>query len=329
MQVSYISATHMQNLIMREIKSDSSFGYILADDSSFSSMDYKVLQNQNNGLFIECVKVLYNGKTELYYITEGLRSLALMVKDMTPDMLIVVLVDILECILEVKNNGFLQCQNVAISWDKIYVNPATLKVKLVYFPVNPMQFENYGSFEGALRSEIIKMVNRVTINSNARLDQLIADLTNGMTTIKEIHNKYKGGVLEQKQRKEIAKTKESAKMMQESVIDCDEKGRVSSSASSVLRLVSVNTPEPFEAILDQPDMVMGRKRGAVDILIPFNRMIGRIHCRITNQNGVYSIKDEGSVNGTYVNGVRVPPHQSVSVKKGDFIRMADSGFKLV
>ena len=105
MQVSYISATHMQNPIMREIKSDSSFGYILADDSSFSSMDYKVLQNQNNGLFIECVKVLYNGKTELYYITEGLRSLALMVKDMTPDMLIVVLVDILECILEVKNNG--------------------------------------------------------------------------------------------------------------------------------------------------------------------------------------------------------------------------------
>ena len=86
MQVSYISATHMQNPIMREIKSDSSFGYILADDSSFSSMDYKVLQNQNNGLFIECVKVLYNGKTELYYITEGLRSLALMVKDMTPDM---------------------------------------------------------------------------------------------------------------------------------------------------------------------------------------------------------------------------------------------------
>lgn len=318
MQVSYTSVTHMH-----EIKSSSSFGYILADDSSFSSMDYKVLQNQNNGLFIECVKVLYNGKTELYYITEGLRSLDLMVKEMTPDMLIVVLVDILECILEVKNNGFLQCQNVAISWDKIYVNPATLKVKLVYFPVNPMQFENYGSFEGALRSEIIKMVNRVTINSNAKLDQLIVDLTNGMTTIKEIHNKYKGGAIEQKQRKE------SAKMMQKSVIVCEEEGRVSSSASSVLRLVSVNTPEPFEAILDQPDMVMGRKRGAVDILIPFNRMIGRIHCRITNQDGVYSIEDEGSVNGTYVNGVRVPPHQSVSVKKGDFIRMADSGFKLV
>lgn len=301
-----------------EIQGGNSFGCLLAYDSYFSSMDYKVLQSQNSGNLIRCVKMLYNGKIELYYITEGLCSVARLLSKMTPDMLVDILVNVFESVLEVKNNGFLHCQNVAISWDKIYMDLATRKVKLVYFPVKQMQFESYGSFESALRSEMIKLVNRIGIPSNEQLDRLAVDLTNGMLTMEDLYRNYKGAKLP---RTVVTKADAGSQNKKTSSED--------SSENSVLRLVSVNTPEPFEAVLDQPNMMLGRKRGAVDILVPFNRMIGRIHCRIVNQDGMYSIEDQGSVNGTYVNGVRIEPYKSTVIKKGDIIRLADSGFRLV
>ena len=285
-----------------EIQGGNSFGCLLAYDSYFSSMDYKVLQSQNSGNLIRCVKMLYNGKIELYYITEGLCSVARLLSKMTPDMLVDILVNVFESVLEVKNNGFLHCQNVAISWDKIYMDLATRKVKLVYFPVK----------------EMIKLVNRIGIPSNEQLDRLAVDLTNGMLTMEDLYRNYKGAKLP---RTVVTKADAGSQNKKTSSED--------SSENSVLRLVSVNTPEPFEAVLDQPNMMLGRKRGAVDILVPFNRMIGRIHCRIVNQDGMYSIEDQGSVNGTYVNGVRIEPYKSTVIKKGDIIRLADSGFRLV
>ena len=64
-------------------------------------------------------------------------------------------------------------------------------------------------------------------------------------------------------------------------------------------------------------------------IIPFNRMISRKHCRITNQTGIYYINDEGSANGTFVNGVRLNPGQKVQINRGDIIRMADSDFQII
>ena len=58
-------------------------------------------------------------------------------------------------------------------------------------------------------------------------------------------------------------------------------------------------------------------------------MISRKHCRITNQTGIYYINDEGSANGTFVNGVRLNPGQKVQINRGDIIRMADSDFQII
>ena len=46
-------------------------------------------------------------------------------------------------------------------------------------------------------------------------------------------------------------------------------------------------------------------------------------------NGVYYISDEGSVNGTFVNGVRLNSGQKLQINRGDVIRMADSDFQIV
>ena len=67
----------------------------------------------------------------------------------------------------------------------------------------------------------------------------------------------------------------------------------------------------------------------VDLVIPFNKMISRKHCRIMNSGGLYYISDEGSANGTFVNGVRLNPGQKTQINRGDVIRLADSDFQII
>lgn len=99
--------------------------------------------------------------------------------------------------------------------------------------------------------------------------------------------------------------------------------------SGNIKLVAMNAPSHFELVIDRDNVVIGKKQEWVDLVIPFNRMISRKHCRITNQTGIYYINDEGSANGTFVNGVRLNPGQKVQINRGDIIRMADSDFQII
>ena len=97
----------------------------------------------------------------------------------------------------------------------------------------------------------------------------------------------------------------------------------------MLKLVAMNAPEYFEIQLDRPKVVIGKKQGMVDAVVSYNNMISRKHCTVMKENGIYQIEDEGSSNGTYVNGARLMPHRPVMIKRGDIIRMANSDFQLV
>ena len=172
--------------IIREVRSVNNFGYILEDMNYFVSTDYKVLQSQNNGIFVSCMKMMYNGKIELYYITDDFRPMSKMLDGITSNMLINIIVNLFESVVEVRNNGFLQSQNIDISWDKIFVVPSTLKVKLIYLPINIKAFDSYTEFESELRASLVKLINRMFTSVNERLDKLTSDLVNGSMSIEDI-----------------------------------------------------------------------------------------------------------------------------------------------
>ena len=87
-----------------------------------------------------------------------------------------------------------------------------------------------------------------------------------------------------------------------------------------MRLVAVNTPLPFELKVNRDEFTIGRKESQVDGLISFNKMIGRVHCKVNY------IK--GSANGTYVNKVRITPNEPCRIENGDIVRLANSEFRV-
>lgn len=302
--------TLKDNGIIREIECGNNFGYVLEEHKYFVSTDYKVLQNQTSDIFVKCMKMLYNGKIELYYITDDYRPMSTMFAGITPSILINIVVNMFGSIVDVRNNGFLLSQNIDVSWDKIFVEPSTLRVKVVYLPINIKVFDSYAEFESELRSSLIKLINKVIEETDDKLDKFVLDLSNGSMSIESIYNKYKRWDMPPIQ----PPRDEDADIYQN---------------NTSLKLVAMNAPEYFQITLDKDDILLGKKQGIVDAVISFNKMISRKHCRITRNSGNWFLTDEGSANGTFVNGVKLTPYQMVPINKGDIIRMADSDFQLV
>lgn len=304
--------TLKDNGIIDEVICGNNFEYVLGNSNHFVNTDYKVLQSQTNGNFIQCMKIKRNGKLSLYYITNEYRPMSSMFVGITSDTLIAVIINLFASVIEVRNNGFLACQCIDLSWDKIFVEQNTWKIKLVYLPLSVKAFDSYAEFESELRSSIVKLINKVVAESNERLNQFVLDLSNGSLSIDDVYNRSKN----------IGTTLNSKKEREKPLV-------FGSNAGGILKLVGMNAPGHFELLIDSDNILIGKKQEIVDKVITFNNMISRKHCRITCVNGVHFISDEGSANGTFVNGVRVLQGQRCQISKGDIIRLANSDFQIV
>ena len=227
------------NGVLCEMERGGNFSYILGKNAYFVNTDYRVLQSQTDGMFIPCMKMLYNGKAELYYVTDNCCSLASMLTGIAPDMLATVLLNLLADIIAVRSNGFLKCQNLEIVWDKVFVDPATLKVKLVYLPINVKLFDSYSAFESELRSNVVKLLTRMFTAPGGKLELFAEDLRNGSLTLEEIYGRLKGIGIQSFEKKPPEEPEE---------------------LSGSLRLVAANLPEYFEILVDREELVIGKRR---------------------------------------------------------------------
>lgn len=67
------------------------------------------------------------------------------------------------------------------------------------------------------------------------------------------------------------------------------------------------------------DFVVGRGQDA-DVSL-YSPRVSRIHARFRREGGGWSVRDEGSLNGTSVNGVRLSG--PATLQSGDVVRVAE------
>lgn len=298
---------------MTEMACGSNFSYVLSDNSAFLSTEYKVLQSQANSCFVKCMKMLYNGKIQLFYLTKTLKPFSALLPSLDADSFLTIVGNLLADIIDVKHNGFLSCQNVDISFDKVFVDPATYKVSLVYVPVSKRIYEESSTFENEVRTGLVKLITGVSTLSTPKTMQLASDLSNGLMTIEDLSSRVKGG------KGPSGGGNPSA---------WGSSGSGTNSNSGKLRIVAMNAPTRVEIDVTKDSFVIGKNASSVDGVISFNKMISRVHCRIDRRNGEFTITDLQSANGTYVNRVKLQPNQPHSIKNGDVIRLANSDFQV-
>lgn len=307
----------LENGCITELSGGTNFSYILQDSSVFLSTEYKVLQSQANSCFVKCMRMLYNGKIQLYYVTNSLKPFSTMLSTLDVDSFLTIVANMLSDIIDVKHNGFLSCQNIDISFEHIFVDPSTYKVSLVYLPLSKRIYDDSAAFENELRTGLIKLISGIASLSAPKTTQFSVDLSNGTLSLEDLYARIKGSKSVINSTPPVAPVKPAP---QATNVQCDD---------SVLRIISMNTSERVELVVNQDEYLIGKNPAMVNGAISFNKMISRVHCKINKYAGQYTITDLQSANGTFVNRVRLTPHQPQSIKSGDVIRLANSDFQVV
>lgn len=307
----------LQKGVVSELVGTPNVQYVLNDDSAFALTEFKVLKSQSKH-FIKCSKVKYNGKIKFIYFTAMSKSLRNMIPSLDSDTFLTIIANLLNCIIEIKNNGFLDCENLDLSFDKVFVNQNTLEISLIYLPVNNAD-KDLASFENEFRTEIIKLITSVPAFTGEKMARICGYLSNGTLSLNQV---YKSICSEIKGRSTSFES------------DFDREKDTGNSNKHVifkqpsLHFYSLNAPVDINFNIDVLEFIIGKNPAQVNGVISFNKAISRVHCKISYQNNSYFVTDLGSANGTYVNKSRLAAQHPQKIKSGDTIRLANSDFKI-
>jgi hypothetical protein len=294
----------IENNYIEEKKCGNNLAYILVDNNQFLSTEYKVLQSQGEGCFVKTMKMMANGKIQFYYLINGYKSLANMIPTLDAESFMTIVSNLLLNINEVKNNGFLSCRNIDISFEHIFVDQNTFKVSLLYLPANIHFFQDESAFENELRTSLVKLISNISTIESPKTIQFSADLSNGMITLQELLLRVNSG------KGEIRK-------------------QPVASLEAKIQIVTMNAPERIAINITKDEFVIGKKAELVDCAISFNKMISRVHCKINRTSNGYTVTDLQSTNGTYVNRVKLQSNVPHPIGNGDIIRLANSDFQVL
>lgn len=299
--------------MLKEIPCGANFSYVLMDNSLFQPTDYKVLHSQTDGSFVKCMKMLYNGQVQLYYMPEGKKPLSQLLPNLNGESFLTVLANLFQNILNAKSNGFLFCGNVEQSFDKIFADPSTLKVSLVYLPIGIHLYDDEIAFESQLRSELVRQIHTVPNLAGPRTYAVAESLMDGTLSLENLISIIKNS---------------SAPEPEVKKPESDPKPEIPEKPKQMY-LLAMNAPVPTKFRIKKEHYVIGKAGAPVDAAISFNKMISRIHCCVDRQGDQFKVKDLGSTNGTFLNGNRLQPDQAHPLKNGDMLRLANSIFQVV
>lgn len=290
-----------------EMPCGTNLSYILNDNSLFLPTEYKVLQSQKDNSFVKCMKMLLNGKIQLYYFSDKFKPLSSLILNIDADRLMTVISNLIAAVISVKNNGFLTIKNIDASFDKIFVDPNTYTVRLVYLPIKEHFFDDDAMFENAIRSMLVKQVTELPYLSVQQATKLVSDFQNSLLSMDDLYSEISG-------KKRLAKNNDIRK----------ERG----ASTGNLKLVAMNASNRVEIVVNKSEFIIGKK-DTNDGVITFNKKISRVHCKITVTNNQYAVTDLQSSNGTYVNRQKLLPNKPYPLKNGDIVRLANSDFQAI
>ena len=320
---------YVQEGLIEEVKGYGSTGYILSNNDMFFLTEYKVLKSHEKSGFVRCSRLMYNGKQKLLYYTADYKSLISMLPSLDIDGFLTIIANIFKNIIDINNIGFLRCQNIDCSFDKIFVDPNTLSVYLIYLPVITDGIDKMAvNIQNDLRTDLIKLINTHPALNSQKTYKLCQVLANGTKTTGDIYR----FILRECLGRSVGGGKEDygsyGSTRSENAGGSNDYTKVNNGGGNLtpMKLVAQRVNERLEFTITKSPYILGRSETYADGVISINKAIGRTHCQIVYKNGNYFAVDMKSSNGTQINGQRLNPEQPYPLKNGDVLRLANLDF---
>lgn len=335
---------------LSEILGANNISYILTDNKDFSVTGYKVMKNQTNSGLLRCAKIMYNGKIKLVYMIDGSKPLSYVATRLGVNELTAVVFNLIQRIMDIKSNGFFRAENLELDANKIFVDVFDYSVHLIYFPISGGATGKITAFENEFRVFLINLFNSFPVFSAPQFQKLCSDLSNGTLPLDVILRRLQENINGNNNQKIVEEKVQPFPPYNQNSNQGNQYYNNNSYQNGynkppvkppiemktyvppvqiqqpVMTLTAINSPVQMVMTINRPEFLIGKNPEMVNGAVTHNPAISRVHCKINFTSGKYYITDMGSANGTFVNQQRLEKHQTVQVKSGDYIKLANSDF---
>ncbi len=83
-----------------------------------------------------------------------------------------------------------------------------------------------------------------------------------------------------------------------------------------------------DIVINKDEFIIGRLQGHVDHIL-LNNAVGKLHAELICRNGTCFLKDLNSINGTFINDMRIESNKEVELRNNDSVQFANSEFVFV
>ncbi len=294
--------------LLTEMACDPHVAYLLHDVNAFYPTGFEVLQNMDNSGFLRCVKMQFNADLQFMYLTRSdgveYKPLCAVLNGLHPDAFLRIVRNLLEVMLHADETGFLGVQNIVVSTDRIFVDPATANIRLIYLPIAAGYVaETKQNVADELCAELIRTIYAHPELENTGVRRLRQAVANTMPSLRQIYSTAFGDLP-------------------------PAAGPAAENADTRMILQAVQHAEPVRVTLPKGDLLAGTKVGTGELELHGNPYISGRHCRFSYREGQYYLADIGSSNGTFLNGRKLERDMPQQLHDGDMIRIANSLFRV-
>jgi len=314
--------TGSENTGYTVLEFNGALAYVLEDEAFDDAAQFRIMQNTASEDTVRCISERRNGKKEYFYLTGGLEKLSEAAGTMRSGDFITAVQGILAVFHHIRETGFLTTANLDLRADRIFLEPGSGKVRLIYLPLKMPLPGAETDTEKILKQEISRLIGNIpALRVSDDMEFLERYLGSGLTA--EEYLRYCGT---QKGRNEDQGTgirkpgmslpKDTASPVLPSV-----------PAAGQLRIICESDPKTVFTV-DKAVFVIGKKSSEVDGAVTVSSRISRVHCRILQQDGGWYAKDLNSMNGTFINGIRLSSGEPAVLRDGDTLKLADVRFHI-
>lgn len=345
--------------------SDNSSSVVFKEDQLYNNVAFKVLQNQEKYGIIKCGKLSQNGKIKLVYDCGKYKSLNLIANQLKPKEFLTIVSNIHDVINRIIENGFIKIENLLVSESTIYVDMTDFSVHLICLPLTTILIENKEAAKKQMENVICNVANKIQGLSTSEVKKIF-DEGNYVIThepMKEDEEKEVPRTVVEIERSqpETIKMRNVAlvTLFVIGIISGLTGTAIMVAYEQLLGLVilvsgclfgivmylilpkgeqklqnivqplvlqSTNLESRIKFNIESFPYTIGRQYGSVNGVIENQKTVGRVHCKISQDNGLYYIEDMNSMNGTFVNNKRLIQGQKAIINKGDTIRVSKIEF---
>ena len=297
--------------IVTEMDYKENLAYLLEDAKDFVVTEYKVLTAQGDDGYVPCMKMSYNGKIQLFYLTRNLRRFSDLFYSLDSNHLTQLIGNVLTAFINVRNNGFLKCENIVIAFDKIFADP-TLRVSLIYLPTARSAYDSEAFAENALRTRLIKYIDALPAASK-EIFSIRAMCADGKLSLENIVSRIGARAQDPVKEEPVRVEPKKAPEVKKPVPDT---------------LILSSAKDKRKIVVNKSVFLIGKNAARVNYVITANNTVSRIHCKLVRTKTGYTVTDLNSSNGTFLNGKRLSPEVPVELHNGDLLRLSNVEFSV-